>query len=88
MIIQACGSNFMVTDPSALLIGDIVTCVVSDNYIGSGREKLADWKPSDLDFWRNSTPDALFGEHFGDFAEWGADCSMILGVSSYAEHAP
>ena len=42
-LIQAYSSNLIVTDPAALLIGDVVAGVVSENYRGSGMANLAAW---------------------------------------------
>ena len=79
VLIQAYRSNLIVTEPAALLMGDIVAGVVSANYSGPGISHLAAWKHSDLSSWQNLAPNALFGDHFGDFEERAADWPLIIG---------
>ena len=86
--VQAYSSNLTITDPTAALVGDIVSGVVSANYIGSGRAQLSAWKLADLGDWRSLAPDTLFGDHYGDFEEWTAEWPLVWGGAGFDEHAP
>ena len=81
-------SNALLTDADGFTISGPITGVLTANYGGKGRTDRDVWKKADMAERRESSADTLFKADFGDFDDFAAERSMVLGGSPYALGEP